>query len=124
MDKLGFVHFWPSRFIGSARQVFNFFSHSIAEGAYGCEKKIKEAVAKLACPEKSMILNLVGRASFSWPDCNDEFNLNKLNEELQAHKIQKGDFNGQWSFATASKKMPAILYEDAGKKCTKSRQPS
>ena len=88
------------------------------------KKKLKRQLQNSLARKKSMILNLVGRASFSWPDCNDEFNLNKLNEELQANKIQKGDFNGQWSFATASKKMPAILYEDAGKKCTKSRQPS
>ena len=50
-----------------------------------------------------MILCPVGRASISWPGCGDEPNLNKLGEELQANRVQKGDFNGQWSFAIASK---------------------
>ena len=64
--------------------------------------EIKEAVAKLACPEKSIFLDPATRATLLWPGRNDEVNLNKLDEELRGSRVQKGDFNGRWSFATAS----------------------
>ena len=38
----------------------------------------------------------------SWPGRSDEANLNKLVEDLRGRWAQKGDFNGQWSFAIAS----------------------
>ena len=65
--------------------------------------KSKEAVAKLLCPEKSMILRPFERRCFAEPVHSDDPNPEALGEENELKWPQKGGFAGQMSFAIASK---------------------
>ena len=61
-----------------------------------------EAVAKLLCPEKSMILSYVASGSKAATVHSTRSTPSGLAEENGRNVAQKGDFNGQSSFAIAS----------------------
>ncbi len=81
------------------RYTSNYFNSKGRNDSNSFDLKSIEAARKLLCPEKSMILSYVASGSEAATVHSTRSTPSGLAEENGHNVAQKGDFNGQMSFA-------------------------